>query len=184
MKTIIVYYSNTHNNEILAHDLQKKLSCDILKIEEVGKRTGLTILLDLIFHRSPKLKNHDVSLTHYTDFIFVAPIWAGKIASPLRAFLLKEKERVKSYSFISLCGGVKGQADKIKKELKTILHDDPKLVKELWINNLLPAEKMNTIKYTSGYRVLPSDLENFKEEISEFVKNQTVLPTLTHYELQ
>jgi flavodoxin len=170
MKNIIIYYSNTHNNEILANDLQKKLSCDILKIEEVGKRTGLTILLDLIFNRKPRLRDHGVSLERYSDFIFIAPIWAGKIASPLRAFMLNEKRRIKSYSFISLCGGIKGQVDKIEKEIKTILQHDPKLVKELWINNLLAEDKKNTIKNTSGYRVMPSDLENFKETIDEFVK--------------
>jgi flavodoxin len=62
MKTIIVYYSSTHNNEILADNLQKKFSCDILKIEEIRKRTALTILGDLIFNRNPKLKDHGVSL--------------------------------------------------------------------------------------------------------------------------
>lgn len=184
MKTIIVYYSNTNNNEVLAHDLQKKLSCDILKIEEVSKRTGFRILLDLLFNRTPRINDHGIPLELYSNFIFVAPIWAGKIASPLRSFLLKEKEHVKSYSFISLCGGVEGQVDKIKKELKTILQYDPKLVKELWINHLLPAEKMNTVKYTSGYRVLPADLENFKEQIDEFVWRQNIHPNLTHHELR
>jgi flavodoxin len=184
MKTIIVYYSNTRNNEILAHDLQKRLSCDILKIEEARKRTGLTILLDLLLNRKPRLKDHGVSLDLYSDFIFVAPIWAGKIATPLKAFLLKEKKHIKSYSFISLCGGIKGQVDKIENELKMILQHDPKLVKELWINHLLPAEKMNTIKYTSGYRVLPADLENFKENINGFVRSQMAQANLTHYELR
>jgi hypothetical protein len=64
------------------------------------------------------------------------------------------------------------------------LQHDPKLVKELWINHLLPAEKMNTIKYTSGYRVLPADLENFKENINGFVRSQMAEANLTHYELR
>ena len=55
MKTLIAYYSFTHNNEVLAKDLQKKLNCDIHKIEEPGKRTGFTILLDLIFNRNPEI---------------------------------------------------------------------------------------------------------------------------------
>jgi flavodoxin len=174
MKTIIVYYSNTNNNAILAHVLQKILFCDILKIEEVKKRTGFTIFLDLLLNRIPKLKEHGVPLALYSNFIFISPIWAGKIAAPLKSFLLKEKDRVPSYSFISLCGGVKGQAIKIENELETIVQHPPSVVKELWINQLLPAEKMNTVKYTSGYRVLPADLENFKEQIHEFVRHLNV----------
>jgi flavodoxin len=183
MKTIIVYYSNTKNNEILAHDLQKKLSCDILKIEEIRKRTGFTIFLDLLFNRMPKIKDHGVPLELYENFIFVAPIWMGKIASPLKSFLFKEKERVNSYSFISLCGGVKGQATKIKKELEAILQQESKVVEELWLNQLLASERMNTVKHTSGYRVLPADLENFKEQIDEFVR-QNMQPNVRHHELR
>jgi flavodoxin len=184
MKCIIVYYSNTHNNELLAYALQKRLSCDILKIEETSKRTGLTIIIDLLFNRKPKLKDHGVSLESYNVFIFVAPIWASKIASPLRSFLLNEKQHIQSYSFISLCGGIKGQVDKIQKELKTILQHDPKLVTELWIDDLLTADKKNTVKYTSSYRVLPEDLEKFKEKIDEFVSSVIVQPHLTHDELR
>lgn len=184
MKNIIVYYSNTKNNEILANELQKRLGCDILKIEEVKKRTGLTILLDLLFNRKPKLKDHAFSLELYSDFIFVAPIWAGKIASPLRSFLLNEKRHIKSFSFISLCGGIDGQVDKIVRELTTILQHEPKVVKELWINHLLTADKRNTVRYTSGYRMLPSDLVNFKEGIDAFVRSQDVLTDHAHYKLR
>ena len=184
MKTIIVYYSNTHNNEILAYYIQKKLSCDILKIEEVRKRTGLTILMDLIFNRTPKLNQHSISLELYSDIIFVAPIWASKIASPLRAFLHKEKQNVKHYSFISLCGGVKGQLENIKKQLSEILGCEPSAAKELWISDILAMDKKNNIKYTSGYRVVPTDLENFRQKIDEFLNGQLLQSNSKKYELQ
>ena len=168
MKTLIAYYSNTHNNEILALDLQKKLACDILKIEEMKQRTGMTIFLDLVFARTPKLKQHGVILEPYGNFIFVGPIWAGKIASPLRAFITAEKKYIKRYSFISLCGGAKGQAEKIKKELMAILTLQPKTIKELWLSDLLVAERKNSIKYPSGYRVVSADLENYREKLTSF----------------
>ena len=164
MKTIIVYYSHTHNNEILAGDIQKKLSCDILKIEEVKKRTGFTILLDLLFDRTPTLKGHAASLNLYDDFIFVGPIWASKIASPLKAFLLKEKKYIKHYSFISLCGGVKGQLEKINKQLLLILQHEPEAIKELCINDLPVSERKNAAKY----------LESFKDRIDEFLSTRFV----------
>lgn len=180
MKTLIVYFSHTRNNEILANYLQNKISCDILRIEEASRRTGLTILFDLLFDRTPKLIDHGRPLENYSDFIFVAPIWAAKIATPLKSFLLKEKDRVKSYSFISLCGGVNGQLKKITNELQKILHRDPKLVKELWINDLLPPDKINTVKYTSGYRATVADLDYFKDEIDDFLERRVVKPIVAH----
>lgn len=177
MKTIIAYYSYSNNNEILAKYLQQKLSCDILKIEEKGKRWGISIFLDLVFQRIPRLKEHGVSLDFYDHFIFIAPIWAGKIASPLRSFLMKEKSHIRSFSFITVCGGGEGQLDKISKELKKLLGIDARLVKELWINNLLSSDKRNTIKYTTRYRIGPKDLKEFRNEIDELVR-AIELPTI------
>jgi flavodoxin len=174
MKNIIVYYSNTRNNELLALHLQKKLSCDVLKIEEVNKRTGLTILLDLIFNRNPKLKEHAIPLEQYGHFIFVAPIWAGKIASPLRSFWRKEKRHIKSYSFITLCGGIQGQLEKIRKQASTIVGLEPTLVKELW------TSKLPSAKNISNYHVTPDDLEYYKEEENEFLIAQIASSEVEH----
>lgn len=174
MKTLIVYYSYTRNNELLAYELQKRLGCDILKIEESKARTGLTIALDLLFNRNPKLKDHNLSLKDYSNFIFIAPVWASKIASPLRSFLSKEKKYIRSYSFISLCGGIKGQVEKLEKEIERIVGVKANQIKELWINDLLSEDKRDTIKYTSGYRVKPEDVKKFGFKIEEFLHDQLV----------
>lgn len=154
---------------MLARDLQKRLHCDVLRIEEARKRTGFTILLDLIFKRRPKLKKHNFFLKTYDNIILVAPVWAGKIAMPLRSFLLNERFNIKRYSFITVCGGRQGQKRKLLKELIWLMGKSPAAITELWINDLLPAEKKDTIKYTSGYRLKDSDLEFFNSKIEEFV---------------
>lgn len=170
MKTLVVYYSFTENNEKLARHLQEKLRCDIVKIETLKKRTGLSILFDLMFHRKPGIKTVPYYLRDYDHIIFVAPIWAGKIAMPLTTFLVNEKANIAQYSFITLCGG--GNADQKKRigdELRATIGKTPLKVVELWINNLLPAEKKNTIKYTSGYRIDPKEFQQFNAEISEVI---------------
>ena len=174
MKTLIVYYSFTQNNSVLAKYIQGKMGCDMLRIEEVKKRTGLTILLDLLFRRHPKIRGHRLSLNRYDHFILVAPIWAGKIASPLKTFLLQAGVSIHKYSFITVCGGQKGQREKIASQLEEILHIKPKMVTELWVNDLLPEEKKNTIKYASGYRIGQKDLEFFEEKISRFLPSSEV----------
>ncbi len=169
MKTLVVYYSFTHNNELLAKAIQKRLNCDIHKIEEVRRRTGLKIMLDLILNRNPRIKPHTYSVVSYEQCIFVAPIWAGKIASPLKTFLLQEKYHINHYSFITVCGGAPWQKEKLTKGLTKLLEREPGLVQELWINDLLSEEKKDTIKYTSGYRIQSTDLEIFERKIDEFV---------------
>ncbi len=170
MKTLIVYYSFTRNNELLAKAIQARLNCDILKIEEVTKRNGFKILLDLMLNRKPRIKPHPYSISSYEQCIFVAPIWAGEIASPLKTFLLQEKDHINCYSFISVCGGAPQQKEKLVKSLVKLLEQEPGLVQELWINDLLPEEKKDTIKYTSGYRIQSKDLEKFGGKIDEFVE--------------
>lgn len=169
MKTLIVYYSFTRNNEMLAKALQQRLECDIHKIEEVKPRKNISIFLDLLFNREPTIRPTPCLVSLYDQCIFVAPIWAGKIASPLKAFLKEEKYHINRYSFITVCGGNAGQKEKLVKSLTQLLEQPPGAVQELWINDLLPKDKKNTIKYTSGYRLQSGDLKKFDPAIDKFV---------------
>lgn len=170
MKTLIVYYSFTQNNEKLARYLHALLNCDIVKIETVKKRRGYSILFDLIFHRKPAVKPVPYYLRDYDRVIFLAPIWSGQIAMPLQTFLLKEKSNIKRYSFITLCGGSLGQKEKIERQLRGMLDIAPDHVIELWINNLLPVDRRDTIKYTSGYRIGQEEIHTFEHELDPVIK--------------
>ena len=171
MKTLIVYYSFTNNNRILANYLHRTLGCDIYEIQELNKRTGFSIVLDLLLKRKSKIKTFDKALADYHELIIIGPVWAGKIATPLKTFLAGQKKNICSYTFLSLCGGSAGQKDKIEQDLQEIVGRAPKAVDELWINDLLPAEKKNTIKYTSGYRIKEQELERFSSELGKFQKD-------------
>src|SRR5690606_34412863 len=105
MKPLVVYYSHGGNNELLAYRLQKEFGCDIFEVEPAGKRTGFSIFLDIIMARTPRIKPCPLDLGAYDMFIFVAPIWSGKMAAPLRSFLVQHRDQIPSYAFISLCGG-------------------------------------------------------------------------------
>jgi flavodoxin len=170
MKTIIVYYSHTNNNKVLAGELMKRLDCTALRLEEQKKRTGFTILLDLLLNRLPVLKPYPYSLRDFDLVILLAPVWAGKIATPMRSFIEQEKYNIPRYSFITLCGGAAGQNVKLKHEFTRISGKEPFRVTELWVNDLLPEEKRDTIRYTSTYRVIPPDLAFFESKIEQFVE--------------
>jgi len=170
MKTLIVYYSFTHNNEVLAQELQKQLECDLLKIEDLKKRKGFSIFLDLLFNRKPAIKFDPVTLTDYDRIIFIAPIWAGKIAMPLKTFLTNERAKITHYSFITLCGGGnKNQHNKITQELTSILHASPDAVTELWIHDLLKENQKNSPGSVTNYKITNGDLLMFQHSIHKFI---------------
>jgi len=176
MNTIVVYYSFTRNNEQLAKLLQEKLQCEILKIETVRKRTAMSIFLDILFGRKPAIRPHDRPMERYDRFIFVAPVWAGRIASPLRTFLYEERNFIVRYSFITLCGG--GQSSqrlKLEDELTAILEIPPENVTELWVKDVLETKALDTAKFTSNYRVEAKDFEQFAGKINAFIKHRAAV---------
>lgn len=178
MKTLIAYYSFTQNNEKLATHLQKQLNCDIVKIETTKKRNGFSILLDLVFKRKPEIKPVPYYLQDYDHVIFIAPIWAGRIAMPMKSFLINERSNIRQYSFITLCGGSPGQKEKIQHELVTSLQKPPVRVLELWVNDLLPADKKGTVKHTSGFRIDADGFEKFEDQLRNFIKEENMINSI------
>lgn len=170
MKSIIVYYSHSGNNEKLAFELKERIGCDIHKISEVKKRKTISILFNFFFKSNSKLSSANINIKEYDNIILVSPIWGGKIASPMRAFLEQEKKYLDRYFYITLCNGEIGQREKIVCELSSIVQRDPYEVRELWINRLLPEEKKNKIKHTFNYEINKHDIECFNEDIESFIQ--------------
>ncbi|HEY5917051.1 MAG TPA: hypothetical protein VIU13_06600 [Chryseolinea sp.] len=168
MNTLIVYYSFTKNNELLAKQLQQRLNADIFRIETLKRRSSFSILLDLLFKRKPAIRKHQLSLRNYDQMVFIAPIWAGKIAGPLVTFLNEEQSNIRRYSFISLCGGGTGQQEKIEQALLTILSHAPEKVTELWVSDLISADKKKNVTTVSRHRVQQGDWAKYKDKIDDF----------------
>lgn len=176
MKTLIVYYSFSENNAKLADHLKTKLGCDVIKIETVRKRTSFSILLDLLFKRRPELKPIETRVQDYDYVIFMAPVWDGKIATPLKSFLLSEKDKLPLYSFVTVCGGGDhGQKAKVQKELEDLTGRSPENAIELWIHDLLSAEKRGSIKFTTGYRITEDDIDKFNVQITQIVNDAEMI---------
>ena len=171
MKTLLVYYSFTQNNAQLAKTIQSRLGCDILQIETVWKRSTFSIFLDMLFGRRPSIRKHNLSMENYDQFVFVGPIWLGKIAGPLKTFLHEERDKIKRYSFITLCGGLAGQKEKIEAELVSILGIHPLNVSELWISEIVDQSVPKDAKNISAYRVGGEEIEKFNTKIDEFCFN-------------
>ena len=168
MKNLIVYYSLTNNNESLAKLLQARLGGEMLKIETVRKKGAFSIALDVMFGRKPAIRRYNLSIMDYDNLIVVGPVWMGRIASPLRTFLSEERGSINCYSFISVCGGLAGQKEKIENELEAIVGIRSQRVLELWLSTIMNSNVTKDAKNVGGYRITSTDLEKFKSKIDEF----------------
>lgn len=170
MKPLIVYYSHSGNNEKLAIELRDRIGCDMYEIKENKKRKNISILFDVLTKRNSRLAPLDFEVSDYGPVILLAPVWAGKIAAPMRTFIKREKEALTDYSFITLCSGATGQREKILAELSALTPQKPAVAAELWINKLLPEEQRNKIKYTNNFRLEKQHMQQFDSEIRFFIE--------------
>jgi hypothetical protein len=170
MKPVVIYYSFTGNNRRLAMELQRRLACDAVEVTDAHARNRFTILLDLVLNRKPAVRWLPHDLRQYDQAVLLAPVWAGRIATPLAAFIAREKDVLPPFAFISLCSGVPGQPEKIAAQLQTLTGRKPEAVSQLNLNDRLPPEHRNRVRYTNAYRATPQDMRSFEKEIERFVR--------------
>ncbi|MCL2774577.1 MAG: hypothetical protein FWD71_14705 [Oscillospiraceae bacterium] len=124
IKTLIVYYSRSGKSEIIAKDLQNRTGCDTDKIEYANKNkiSFIGAGFEAAFRKKVKIKGAGHNPGDYERIIFVTPVWAGKISTPIRSYMSENKANIKSYSLIATCGGseiagaIKDAADIMQKE--------------------------------------------------------------------
>jgi flavodoxin len=154
MKVLVISYSRTGNNDDVAESLAAAFAAEHIRITESKPRTMGTIVLDIIFNRTPKIKMPPVeNLETYDLKLFVGPVWMGHIASPFRACFKQLGSKIGKYAYISISGGADGPNPKLADELKKRLKKEPVSLIDLHLANLLPKEPKPTRKVTMVYRI-------------------------------
>jgi len=171
MNKIVITYSFTGNNGKLAKALADRLNAEIIIVQEKNKRSVLTILLDTVFNRTPKIDNIGQHLDQGDQLIFVAPVWFGKIASPLRPVFSFLKNKTIPYVFISLSAGADGINPNLEKEASKRTGKAPLKTINLLIRNLLPAEPKPSRQMLDAYRLTDQDTEFLVEKLLNEFKN-------------
>jgi flavodoxin len=157
MKTVVISYSKTGNNEALAASLAAALGAEHAMITEPRPRTMGTIVWDILFGRTPRIDLPVKALEAYDLVLFCGPVWMGQVATPLRA-CFKQLGPKQPYAFISICGGADGPNPKIADELESRLGRTPACTIDLHIADLLPADPKPTRQDTMAYRITESDV--------------------------
>ncbi|PLX12503.1 MAG: hypothetical protein C0598_05825 [Marinilabiliales bacterium] len=151
MNTLIVSYSYTGNNETIAKGLAHRIGADHIAIAEQSKRSLFTIVLDIVFNRTPKINDISQSLNKYDNFLFIAPVWLGKVATPLRNCFKTLKNKIDNYSFVSFSAS--GNNSKLGEELFDLIGKEPKVVLNPLIIDLFPANSKPSHKDLNSYRL-------------------------------
>lgn len=170
MNIAVVSYSFTNNNERFADSLAAGLSAKHIRIQPSKSVTYGTLTWDLMLNRKPDVAPNPNSLAHYDLLVFVAPIWMGQVAFPLRAYLAALKRRAQPYCFLSISGGADSVNPKVPDELKKRAGQAPVFVLDQHIRNLLPAEPAPTRDDTSKYQLTDEDLAQITTKALEQLK--------------
>jgi flavodoxin len=175
MKAVIISYSFTGNNQALAAALAKELDAAHVVITEPKPRSMFKIMLDVLFNRVPTVNPPGKNTRDYDLVIFMAPVWMGLVASPLRSYLKQFKNSAGRYVFVSISGGTNGPNAKLAGELAGRTGKEPALLLDLHIADLLPAEPKPTKELTAAYRLNEADVKKLTGTIMEALRQKGLI---------
>jgi hypothetical protein len=168
VKTLIVYYSSSGNNRLLAATLRERLGCEAYELRPRKKRTSLDLFLDAFLYRTPPNDPIPYDVRTYDRVILVGPVWNARIAAPLRSFVRRHAEKLTSYAFITACAGRQGQAERLREELVRFAGRAPEALVELEAQAPLPPE-LRVGRNASKYRWQLEDMRHFASQIDRFI---------------
>lgn len=142
-RTLIAYYSMTGHTQRLASEIHALLGGDaqLEKIREPRERRGamgmLRALFDAIVRRQPPIAPVAHLPGEYDLLILGGPIWAGRMASPVRTYASRYGSTAPRVAFFCTEGGRGAQP--AFAELETLCHRAPCALLEVDHAHLEPA---------------------------------------------
>lgn len=108
-RTLIAYYSMSGHTRQVAQELCTFFEADLEEIREPHRRHGFTgvlrSLLDAGLHRMPEILPPEHDPADYDLLVLGGPIWAGRLAAPLRGYARRHGVRAKHIAFFCTEGG-------------------------------------------------------------------------------
>ena len=94
-KVLLVFYSRTGYTRRVAEQIAKRVPCEVCELKETRSRAGVPGYLRSIFEaltgREPQLQEPAVDPARYALVILGTPVWAGRVCSPMRAFVARHR---------------------------------------------------------------------------------------------
>lgn len=111
---LVGYYSWTGKTAKIAKVIAEHLSADLEEIHDVKPRRGpfafAATAFGSVFKRSAPILPPTKSVAEYDVVILGCPVWASNIATPMRAYILRERPSIKRVGLFCTLGGNGGKA--------------------------------------------------------------------------
>ncbi|OUM00925.1 flavodoxin family protein [Variovorax sp. JS1663] len=108
-KVLVVVYSYTSTARRAAQLLSQQQGWELAEIEEARPRSGvlgiLRCILDSIFRRCPEIRYDGPLPRKFDAVVLVSPIWAGRLAGPMRTFVTHRRDHLPEVAVVSVMGG-------------------------------------------------------------------------------
>jgi flavodoxin len=112
--TLVVFYSRTGNTRRAAERLAKALDADLEEIREARDRAGMAGFLrsgyEAVARQCPPILPPRKAPRDYARVVLGTPVWAGRMASPVRSFLQGHGQDLRRLALFATCGAAGADA--------------------------------------------------------------------------
>ncbi|MEM3432819.1 MAG: hypothetical protein QXP27_01440, partial [Candidatus Methanomethyliaceae archaeon] len=103
MKKLVVFYSRTGTTSLVAQKIAEKINGDLEEIKDAKNRAGIIGFLRSGYEGARR-KLTIIAETKYDpaqyDLIVIGtPVWAGNMSSPIRTYIVKNREKFNKVAF-------------------------------------------------------------------------------------
>lgn len=123
-KTLVIYYSLTGRTRLVAKTIAKEITADVEEVRPVKhyplRGAWLYVYggMQALFSMTTPIDPLIVNLDDYDTLIIGSPVWAGKMAPPMRTFLNQAQLAGKKTAFFCTSGG--GGSSEFLKEMREL----------------------------------------------------------------
>lgn len=108
-RILLTYYSMTGHTRSLVHELRSALQADVEEVREPRPREGLGGMLrtfvDAVARREPLIDRPRHDAASYDMLVMGGPVWAARMASPLRSYAHRYAGAARRVAFFCTEGG-------------------------------------------------------------------------------
>lgn len=123
-KTLVIYYSLTGRTRLIAKTIAKEIGADVEEIRPVKhyplRGAWLYVYggMQALFGMTTPIDGLILNVEDYDTMIIGSPVWAGKMAPPMRTFLTQAQLAGKRTAFFCTSGG--GGSSEFLKEMREL----------------------------------------------------------------
>ena len=111
-KILVAFYSRDGHTKRASEIIADTLNADIDEIKDKKSRKGIIGFL-IAGYDATRGKTTDINFSknpaHYSLVILGGPVWNGRVAPAVRAYLLKNRDSIKKAAFFVTCAGREGK---------------------------------------------------------------------------